>query len=264
MVSVATETEPAEYWILDTSGTNPVSGNRHLFEYFNLMAKGKHQVKTANNDLVNSEGSGMISFYVDRPSAKPAKIVLQYVLYVPPCGTNNILSIIQLMRKGVNFQFNLDGAIASIGSVLVYQAPLINSLLILRTSPSTSTSMVFDALNAVQNSEIYSGIRQKDDKKDILVWHARIGLLSLPAIKRLPNTVKGNHLNARSPSACSWEAAIMGKMLRRPFQPLTSEYKAKTRLLELIHSDVIGPMQTQMMRGYRYIIMFTNDYSRYT
>jgi len=45
---------------------------------------------------------------------------------------------------------------------------------------------------------------------------------------------------------------------------LTSEDKAKTRLVELIHSDVIGPMQTQMMRGYRYIIMFTDDCSRYT
>jgi len=54
----------------------------------------------------------------------------------------------------------------------------------------------------------------------------------------------------------------MGKMFRKPFQP--SEDKAKTRLLELIHSDVIGPMQTQMMRGYRYIIMFTDDHSRYT
>jgi len=56
----------------------------------------------------------------------------------------------------------------------------------------------------------------------------------------------------------------MGKMFRKPFQPLCSEDKAKTRLLELIHSDVIGPMQTQTMRGYRYIIMFTDDHSRYT
>jgi galactose-1-phosphate uridylyltransferase len=54
----------------------------------------------------------------------------------------------------------------------------------------------------------------------------------------------------------------MGKMFRKPFQP--SEDKAKTRLLELIHSDVIGPMQTQTMRGHRYIIVFTDDHSRYT
>jgi len=54
----------------------------------------------------------------------------------------------------------------------------------------------------------------------------------------------------------------MGKMFRKPFQP--SEDKAKTRLLVLIHSDVIGPMQTQTMHGYQYIIMFTDDHSRYT
>jgi len=54
----------------------------------------------------------------------------------------------------------------------------------------------------------------------------------------------------------------MGKMFRKPFQ--SSEDEAKTRLLELIHSDVIGPMQTQTMRGYRYINMFTDNHSRYT
>ena len=47
---------------------------------------------------------------------------------------NNFLGLIQLMRKGVNFDFKLDGAMASLGSVLVYEAPPINSLFVLRTS----------------------------------------------------------------------------------------------------------------------------------
>jgi hypothetical protein len=54
----------------------------------------------------------------------------------------------------------------------------------------------------------------------------------------------------------------MGKMFQKPFQPL--EDKAKTRLLELIHSDLIGPMQSQTMPGYQYIIMFTHDHSKYS
>jgi len=107
------------------------------------MAKGEHQVKTANNSFVDAEGSGTITFYVDRPNAKPVKIILQHVLYVPACGTNNLLSIIQLMRKGVNFDFKLDGATASPGSVLVYEAPLINSLFVLR--PSTTSALVSKA-----------------------------------------------------------------------------------------------------------------------
>jgi len=54
----------------------------------------------------------------------------------------------------------------------------------------------------------------------------------------------------------------MSKMFRRSFQP--SENKAKTRLLDLIHSDVIRSIQAQTMRGYRYSIMFTDNHSRYT
>jgi len=54
----------------------------------------------------------------------------------------------------------------------------------------------------------------------------------------------------------------MCKIFQNPFQ--LSENQAKTRLLELIHSDVIGPMPTQTMCSYQYIIMFTNDCSRYT
>jgi hypothetical protein len=157
--------------------------------------------------------------------------MLQHVLYLPACGTNNLVSIIQLMRKGVNFGFTLAGAIASLGSVLVYPASLINSLFILRTSPSTSTSMVFDSLNQVANTEIYSGIGQKVVKKEFLVWHARLGHLSPPALQLLPNTVNCIQFHARSPLACSCEAWIMGKMFQRPFEPLTSEDKAKTRLL---------------------------------
>jgi len=209
---------------------------------------------------METDGLGAICPFWRNPGRTPGDGMVENTA----SGTNDLLSIIQLMRKGVNFEFNLDGAIASLGSVLVYQAPLINSLFILRTSPFTSTSMVFDTLNQVQNTEMYSGIRQKVDEKYILVWHARLSHLSLPAIKRLPNSVNGIQLHARSSSACSGEACIMGKMFRRPFQPLTSEDKAKTRLLELIHSDVIGPMQTQTMRGYGNIIMFTDDYSRYT
>jgi hypothetical protein len=54
----------------------------------------------------------------------------------------------------------------------------------------------------------------------------------------------------------------MGTMYRKPLQPW--EDKAKTRLLQLMHSDDIGPKQTQLMCGYQCSMMCTDDYSRYT
>jgi len=41
------------------------------------MAVGKHQIKTTNNSFVDAKGSETILCYVDRPNAKPAKIVSQ-------------------------------------------------------------------------------------------------------------------------------------------------------------------------------------------
>jgi hypothetical protein len=113
-VNVASANRAADYLILDTGATNHVTANRLLFETIDPMAKGDHQVMTANNCFGNAECSGTIMFYLDRPNETLTKILLQHFLYVPACGTNNLLSIIQLMRKGVNFDFNLDRATASL------------------------------------------------------------------------------------------------------------------------------------------------------
>jgi hypothetical protein len=124
--------------------------------------------------------------------------------------------------------------------------------------------MGFDTLNQVKNTKTYSGIWQKVDKKNVLVWHTRLGHLSLPDIQHLPNTINGIQFHARSLSACYCEGCIVGMMFWRPFQPLTSEDKANPRLLELVHSHVLGPMHSQTTQGYRYIIMFPNHYTRYS
>ncbi|OWZ23039.1 hypothetical protein PHMEG_0002150 [Phytophthora megakarya] len=37
----------------------------------------------------------------------------------------------------------------------------------------------------------------------------------------------------------------------------------KTRPLELVHTDVMGPMKTKSKGGARYVLVFVDDYSRY-
>jgi len=100
----------SDYWILDSGATNHVTGNRHLFESasFQPLAKGEHQVKTANNSLVDATGSGTVSFFVEKPGMKPAKITLQNVLYIPECGKNNLLSITQLIKREPNLNLRLE------------------------------------------------------------------------------------------------------------------------------------------------------------
>ena len=46
-------------------------------------------------------------------------------------------------------------------------------------------------------------------------------------------------------------------------QPFNVKGRKAQDLLELVHSDVCGPMSTQAKGGYEYFITFTDDYSKY-
>jgi hypothetical protein len=133
-VYVASTNRTADCWIPDTGASNHLTGNRHLFESFHTVALGEHHIKMVHNSFVDARGSRTITVWFDRANANPAKIILQHVIHVPACGSNNLLSIIQSMPTGVNLYFKLNGHMASLGLVLVYEAPLINSLFVLTTS----------------------------------------------------------------------------------------------------------------------------------
>ena len=49
-------------------------------------------------------------------------------------------------------------------------------------------------------------------------------------------------------------------MTKRPFN---AKGRRAHELLELVHTDVCGPISTQAKGGYVYFVTFTNDYSKY-
>src|SRR3990170_4403702 len=56
------------------------------------------------------------------------------------------------------------------------------------------------------------------------------------------------------------EACLMEKMTKTPF---TGHPERAGELLEIIHSDVCGPMNIATRGGYFYFVTFTDDLSRY-
>ncbi|KAL2228540.1 UNVERIFIED_CONTAM: Retrovirus-related Pol polyprotein from transposon TNT 1-94 [Sesamum indicum] len=59
-------------------------------------------------------------------------------------------------------------------------------------------------------------------------------------------------------AAC--ESCLKGMMTKKPF---IGQSKLASDLLDLIHSDVYGPLNTQARGGFSYLITFTYDHSRY-
>ena len=104
------------------------------------------------------------------------------------------------------------------------------------------------------------------DPKDILLWHRRLGHLSLPAIKRIvsEDVATGIDIHKKSPDTnCVCGACVMAKLSRNPFKSVDHTGQ-RTKPLELIHSDVMGPTQTASFGGKRYAIFFTDDATRIT
>ena len=56
------------------------------------------------------------------------------------------------------------------------------------------------------------------------------------------------------------EGCVAGKLKQAPFKPV-GEIRSK-RKLQIVHSDVCGPMSTDSIGGSKYFVTFIDDYSR--
>src|SRR3954469_441345 len=90
------------------------------------------------------------------------------------------------------------------------------------------------------------------------MWHCRLGHIGVKRMKKLHSDGFLESLDFESLERC--EECLMGKMTKTPFFGMMER---ATDLLEIIHIDVCGPMSVASRCGYRYVLTFTDDLSRY-
>lgn len=94
------------------------------------------------------------------------------------------------------------------------------------------------------------------------LWHRRLGHL------HFDNLVKINKKNAvrnlskiNKPPNAVCEHCQQGKQTQAKFK---SKEHSSTKPLELIHTDLCGPMRTKGLKGEEYFMLLVDDYSRMT
>ena len=90
------------------------------------------------------------------------------------------------------------------------------------------------------------------------LWHCRLGHIGVKRMKKLHKDRLLESLDYESFDTC--EPCLMGKMTKTPF---SRTMERATNLLEIIHTDVCGPMSVEARGGYRYFLTFIDDLSRY-
>ena len=99
-----------------------------------------------------------------------------------------------------------------------------------------------------------------EDLPAVDLWHQRLGHLNRQ-LKTLVNRDLESDIKLSTTSKFSFcEGCVDGKMQWKPFKPVT--HPQSKRKLELIHSDVCGPLQVKLIGGSHYFVTFIDDYSR--
>jgi hypothetical protein len=102
----------------------------------------------------------------------------------------------------------------------------------------------------------------KDAKLMMIVPHdcgtAALGHIGVKHMKKLHTDGLLESLDYESFETC--EPCLIGKMTKTPF---FGTMERASDLLEIIHTDICGPMSVQARGGYHYFLTFTDDLSRY-
>ena len=158
----------------------------------------------------------------------------------------NIISGSCLLRDGYLFKSENNGCSIYMSNMFYAHAPLIDGLFLLN----------LDSGNTHINNIEAKRLKSSDNLT--YMWHCRLGHIGVKRMKKLHSDGLLESLDFESLERC--EACLMGKMTKTPFSGMMER---ATDLLEIIHTDVCGPMSVASRGGYRYVLTFTDDLSRY-
>ena len=166
------------------------------------------------------------------------RLVLRNVLYIPGFAAN-LISIKEAKKSGATFEMHSGGCTIKMDS---------HTILTAKDSPNgipyieSNTSGTCFALPATL-------------KDTPALWHARLGHLGYPNVKRLLSgtMVKGPKLDFDSNAIEPCEPCLIGKSTRRSFPSSDTVY---TKPNELISMDLSGPMSVPSYGGALYSAVF--------
>jgi hypothetical protein len=236
---------PADtHWNPDTGATSSMTPHKEWLCDFQQVSV---PVRLGDGSIVFSSGIGKVWFepVIDGRPGPP--VCFTNVLHVPALKSN-LLSVFYLTRKRhiqVNIRDSLvaflkDGVELLNASIDDHNAGTVNGRTLLQAPlPAPQAALV-----------------------TLPLLHLRFNHRSPDAIKEAVKreAITGITLDKPDSHSPLCAGCIAGKHSRNPFPPSTSR---STQLLELVHTDLHGPLHTRTPSGYQYWILFIDDYSRY-
>ena len=231
-------------WLIDSGASSHMTPDKELLINYHLFEKAE-VVSLGDGRTVEAVGVGTVYLNMTFKVSDSKHAVLTRVLYVPKLACN-LFSVRAAVSRGNVVQFGRSRCWIRDGRrKLLGMGSLVGSLYELDCTPASK-----------QQACIVS-----DHQTQLNLWHQRYGHLNEHQLKEIGRGELVTGASIPYTSTLSFcEACVKGKMFRKPFKPM-GEIRS-TRKLELVHSDVCGPMQTESFGGAKYFVTFIDDYSR--
>ncbi|XP_048481491.1 uncharacterized protein LOC105390889 [Plutella xylostella] len=213
-------------WYIDSGAAMHMTNNNEWM--YNTGPSTVPSIRVADNKTLTVKCCGNVDLNVN-----DGVVQLKNVLYVPDLSVN-LLSVRQMTQNNCHVEFEKD-------CCKVYQ----NKKLVLTGHAQNNLFVV--------NNDCYALLTSAH------LWHQRMGHLNYKDLMKLEDCTEGVQMDHKTENAILCTTCLAGKQTRQPFKHTGTRASA---LLEVIHSDVCGPMEEQSLGGARYYVTFIDDYSR--
>ncbi|KAE9327341.1 hypothetical protein PR003_g16033, partial [Phytophthora rubi] len=224
-------------WLIDSGATVHMTPHRNdLFEYKDLDSN--IEVTIADGKKIRVVGTGSVRL----TGIDGKRIKMIDVLYIPGLD-RQLLSVSRLADRGVSVEFQKKSC------------TIWNKSKVIASGKKVGKAYVLDCEKYMAHYVEYAGVDSEWE-----LWHARMGHLNKDALVKTQRATTGMPtLEHKSMTMCG--GCMKGKQTVAHF-PSRSMSKT-TKALQLVHTDVMGPMKTKSKGGARYVLTFVDDYSKY-
>ncbi|KAK2426825.1 hypothetical protein QL285_025456 [Trifolium repens] len=231
------EQSQGKIWYLDSGCSNHMCGVKEWFH--DLDTSFRETVRLGDDSQMKVVGKGNVKLQMNGMTQ-----VVTGVYYIPELK-NNLLSIGQLQQKQVTVVFKNNGC-------RVYHQD--KGLLM---SSQMATNKLYPIIAEAKLACLQSTCEDLTN-----LWHCRYGHLNIKGLVQLQQKemVKGLPKLDESKQVCA--DCLMGKQHRDSI-PKASNWRSSKRL-ELVHSDICGPITPASNSNSRYILTFIDDFSKKT
>ncbi|GLT61622.1 hypothetical protein SLA2020_343170 [Shorea laevis] len=219
-------------WLIDSGCTNHMTNDLAIFK--SLDRNYSSRVKQGNEDVVEVKGRGVVG--VQTPTG--TKLIYD-VLYVPD-ASQNLISVGQLLENkfALHFHDNMCDVADESGVILFFVKMSDRSFPV-----EWKHTEILACTSIVNNSSL---------------WHKRFGHYNYTSLKEMHSNNMVIDIPVVNEDSGVCGVCQLRKQARLPFPNKASRAVEK---LQLVHSDIRGPMKVSSLNGRKYFLIFIDDFS---